>query len=79
MFVRSLQIESRSGSYFLFGPRQTGKSTWLKSILTEVLIINLLKPKMARELQENPELLEDLIRQFALSREPAPKIFPKKR
>lgn len=73
MFVRSLQIESRSGSYFLFGPRQTGKSTWLKSILTEVLIINLLKPKMARELQENPELLEDLIRQFALSREPAPK------
>jgi len=47
--------------------------------LTEVLIINLLKPKMARELQENPELLEDLIRQFALSREPAPKIFPKKR
>ena len=36
-------------SVFLFGPRQTGKSTWLKSKYPEALYINLLSKKVFDE------------------------------
>ena len=68
LFSRQLSFLSNSDSFFLFGPRQTGKSTWLKSLLSDVLRVNLLKPRVARELKQNPEILEDLIRNFVASR-----------
>ena len=49
-------------SYFLFGPRGTGKSTWLKMQYTEdVLYIDLLSPDLFRLYAARPERLNELI------------------
>lgn len=45
-------------SFFLFGPRGTGKSTWLKSNFEDALTVNLLKAKDYRQLLSDPGLLE---------------------
>jgi predicted AAA+ superfamily ATPase len=45
-------------SYFLFGPRGTGKSTWLKEHHPDALYINLLVPDILREYLAYPERLE---------------------
>jgi len=59
MFKRFLQLDTilKRKSLFLFGPRQTGKSTYLKTIFPEALNINLLKSTEYRELLNNPENL----------------------
>ena len=49
-------------SFFLFGPRGTGKSTWIRRTLPDALVIDLLQPEVARELTARPERLLDLIR-----------------
>lgn len=49
-------------SFFLFGPRGTGKSTWLRATLPDALIIDLLQPDVVRELAARPERLRDLVR-----------------
>jgi predicted AAA+ superfamily ATPase len=49
-------------SFFLFGPRGTGKSTWLRATLPDALNIDLLQPDVARELTARPERLRDLVR-----------------
>lgn len=49
-------------SFFLFGPRGTGKSTWLRHALPNALFIDLLQPDVARELAARPERLRDLVR-----------------
>ena len=48
-------------SFFLFGPRGTGKSTWLKEQLPEALRLDLLDFSLALELEQNPRHLENLI------------------
>jgi uncharacterized protein len=48
-------------SFFLFGPRGTGKSTWLRQAFPEALFVDLLEPDLARELTARPERLRDLI------------------
>lgn len=48
-------------SFFLFGPRGTGKSTWLRYVLPEALMIDLLKPAVHRPLDARPERLTELI------------------
>ena len=49
-------------SYFLFGPRGTGKSTWLKMQYTEdVLYLDLLSPDLFRLYSARPERLKELI------------------
>lgn len=48
-------------SFFLFGPRGTGKSTWLKQALPEASVVDLLQPDVARELTARPERLRDLV------------------
>lgn len=45
-------------SFFLFGPRGTGKSTLIKSIYTDAMIIDLLEPDLYREYQAHPERLK---------------------
>lgn len=49
-------------SYFLFGPRGTGKSTWLQMQYPDGLFIDLLKPSILREYQAYPERLEEVVK-----------------
>jgi predicted AAA+ superfamily ATPase len=49
-------------SFFLFGPRGTGKSTWIRHNLPDALVVDLLQPDVARELTARPERLRDIIR-----------------
>jgi predicted AAA+ superfamily ATPase len=39
-------------SFFLFGPRGTGKSTWLRHELPGALFVDLLRPEVYREMTE---------------------------
>ena len=48
-------------SYFLFGPRGTGKSTWIKNRYPDALYIDLLLPDVFREFSARPERLSQLI------------------
>jgi predicted AAA+ superfamily ATPase len=46
-------------SYFLFGPRGTGKSTWLREQYTNALWVDLLRPAEERAFSMKPELLTE--------------------
>ena len=48
-------------SYFLFGPRGTGKTTWLKQNCKDELIIDLLEPNLYRRFKAKPERLRESI------------------
>jgi predicted AAA+ superfamily ATPase len=62
MFNRLIQqpLKFRK-SFFLFGPRGTGKTTWLQHQLPEVLFINLLQSEFYTRLSANHGYLRDLI------------------
>ncbi|MCH9634092.1 MAG: hypothetical protein S4CHLAM7_08340 [Chlamydiae bacterium] len=45
------------GSFFLFGPRGTGKSTWLSNLFPKALKIDLLDQELGRKLLARPERL----------------------
>lgn len=49
-------------SCFLFGPRGTGKTTWLRQRLPDALFVDLLRPEVYRELAARPDRLRDLVR-----------------
>ena len=53
------------GSFFLFGPRGTGKTTWLRSVLPNALVVDLLQPEEYRRLAARPERLHELVRGVA--------------
>lgn len=58
MYKRSLQISDDSDqSFFLFGPRGTGKTTWLKKHFKNAVYLDLLDSKLHRTLLANPEKL----------------------
>ena len=48
-------------SFFLFGPRGTGKTTWVKSILPKAIYLDLLEAEIFNDLLANPQRLENLI------------------
>ncbi len=48
-------------SFFLFGPRGTGKSTWLRERLPDALVVDLLEPSVHRALSARPERLRNLL------------------
>jgi predicted AAA+ superfamily ATPase len=48
-------------SFFLFGPRGTGKSTWLRQVVPEALVLDLLEPALERELSARPERLRERV------------------
>ncbi len=50
------------GSFFLFGPRGTGKTTWLRSVLPGALVVDLLKAGEYRRLSARPERLAERVR-----------------
>ncbi len=48
-------------SFFLFGPRGTGKSSWVRHTLGDALVVDLLKPDVYREMSARPERLAELV------------------
>ena len=41
-------------SFFLFGPRGTGKSSWIEHTYSKALVVDLLKPDVFREMSARP-------------------------
>ena len=54
-------LDDFEGSAFLFGARQTGKSTFLEDHFKGCTYIDLLVPKLKRRLRTNPELLSEML------------------
>ncbi|HEY9174250.1 MAG TPA: AAA family ATPase, partial [Verrucomicrobiae bacterium] len=53
MFTRQQPLPERS--FFLFGPRGTGKTTWLRQVLPKALWFDLLRTQTLLELHQRPE------------------------
>jgi len=49
------------GSFFLFGPRGTGKTSWLRQAFPDALTVDLLDPETFRACVSRPERLVELI------------------
>lgn len=54
-------FQDSSQHFFLFGPRGTGKSTWLKQHYEEALFIDLLDPELFRAYSARPERLREIV------------------
>jgi predicted AAA+ superfamily ATPase len=54
MFPRTLAAPR--GAFFLFGPRGTGKSTWIRARFGDAHVVNLLQPETALRLEREPAL-----------------------
>jgi len=48
-------------SFFLFGPRGTGKTTWVKANFKNAIYLDLLEAELFNDLLANPQRLENLI------------------
>lgn len=59
MYARLLKVPSHS--FFLFGPRATGKTTWLKNSFSNAKWYNLLKNDLFLKYSLNPELIREEI------------------
>jgi predicted AAA+ superfamily ATPase len=54
-------LQDPGGHYFLFGPRGTGKSTWLGMAFPDALVLDLLSPDLERRYAARPERLGELV------------------
>ncbi|MGH9459669.1 MAG: ATP-binding protein [Vicinamibacteria bacterium] len=63
MYTRALQLDEmiRHRSLFLFGPRQTGKSTLVRKTFPEAAFYDLLEADTFRELSARPEYLRQTL------------------
>lgn len=62
MFNRILNLPlDQHNSIFLFGPRGTGKTSWLKTHVPNALYLDLLDSSLYQSLSANPNRLENLI------------------
>jgi len=61
MEIKSRFFQSPGTSFFLFGPRGTGKTTWLRENYPAALTLDLLSPEAFRQYSAMPERLTDLI------------------
>ena len=50
-----------AGSFFLLGPRGTGKSWWTRRAFPDALVLDLLDPALQRMLLARPERLESMV------------------
>lgn len=53
-------FQAPAGSFFLLGPRGTGKSWWTRRAFPDALLVDLLEPAIERRLLARPEALEAL-------------------
>jgi hypothetical protein len=60
-------FQDPGANYFLFGPRGTGKSTWLRETSPDALWIDLLAPEVHRQLAARTERLRELWRRKSAS------------
>ena len=51
----------KNKSFFLFGPRGTGKTTWVKVAFPQALFVDLLESEIYNDLLANPQRLEKFI------------------
>lgn len=56
---RLLTVPNRS--FFLFGPRGVGKSTWLRQVLPDAAFFDLLDAALYLELSQDPHVLEAMV------------------
>ena len=61
MEIKRRFFQPSETSFFLFGPRGTGKSTWLHAHLQDALLVDLLAPETYRLYAARPERLRELI------------------
>jgi len=54
-------IPPKAKSFFLFGPRGTGKTTWVKSAFPKAAYIDLLEAELFNDLTANPQRLSNFI------------------
>jgi len=54
-------LEPPSQSFFLLGPRGTGKSTWLRALFPDAYVIDLLSEATYQNLLANPGLFENML------------------
>ena len=59
MHVKKRYIKEMLGSFFLLGPRGTGKSTWLEKRVDNALVLDLLNPEIHRTFLARPEKLSE--------------------
>lgn len=58
MYIRRLAVQNQDGdSFFLFGARQTGKSTLLHTLFSDAMYYDLLDTSTLARLQRNPSVL----------------------
>ncbi|MBI5363310.1 MAG: ATP-binding protein [Planctomycetes bacterium] len=62
--VRRL-VQPPEQSFFLFGPRGTGKSTWMRSTFPEAVRFNLLSERLYHDYLTRPEAFGDALRALA--------------
>jgi uncharacterized protein len=64
VFRRSFDLRAalKSKSLLLLGPRQTGKSTFLRTLLPDATYVDLLDSRTYRQLTATPEVISDLVR-----------------
>lgn len=60
MYPRIIKPPSEK-SFFLFGPRGTGKTSWVKKNFKNALYLDLLEAELFVDLSTKPQLLEELI------------------
>ena len=53
--------EPENKSFFLFGPRGTGKTTWVKQAFPDAVYIDLLESRLYNDLLADPQRLQNLI------------------
>jgi uncharacterized protein len=61
MELKRRKIPVPEGSFFLFGPRGTGKTTWLRQTFPNALWLDLLDPQAQRAYLARPERLRELV------------------
>jgi predicted AAA+ superfamily ATPase len=61
MAIKTRFFQDPGQSFFLFGPRGTGKSTWLKQHFQSAPIVDLLAPDVFRSYSARPERLREFV------------------
>lgn len=60
-FIVPRFLKIPKSSFFLFGPRGTGKTTWLNNEIKDSLLVDLLQPEQFRIFNAKPERLKELV------------------